>query len=151
MPVAQSIGPSFSAALVSGRRMILKSKFTWLATSLGGGYALLRSLFMLALLVPTCLLDVGQWIRFLIVSNFLSVLYIAVLIFCLSCPKSSLEQHWIFPPDMGRPLCSFLPDEPPALCASLSSVTSRFCSCRWCSPKFRAERDNQLSYIHSWS
>jgi dolichyl-phosphate-mannose--protein O-mannosyl transferase len=53
--------------------MILKSKFTSLATSLGGGCAVLRSQYILALLVPTFLLDVGQWIQFLIVSSSLSV------------------------------------------------------------------------------
>lgn len=71
--------------------------------------------------------------------------------FCLSCSKSSLEQCWIFPPDMGRPLRSFLRDEPSTLCASLSSITCCFCYDCWCSSKFCAQRDNQLSYIYSRS
>ena len=54
--------------------MILKSKFTSLAMSLGGGCAVLHSQYILAFLVPTSLLGVEQWIQFLIVSGLISVL-----------------------------------------------------------------------------
>jgi hypothetical protein len=71
--------------------------------------------------------------------------------FCLSCSKSSLEQCRILPPDMGRPLRSFLPNESSTFRSSLSSVTRGFRAYCWCSPKFCAQRDNQLSYICSRS
>ena len=71
--------------------------------------------------------------------------------FFFSRSKSSLEQCGILPPDMGRSLRSFLPNESSTFRSSLSSVTRRFRAYCWCSPKLCAKRDNQLSYIYSRS